>query len=86
MRQLKNGATPLLKIIISLEVATNVATTTVDRTVIVAKWNDDKFVTWEMDADDTCYWGHYFQNKKEAYIDVAKRAGLIPESATVMEY
>jgi len=86
MRQLKNGAVPLLKIIISLEVNTKVATTVVDRTVVVAKWNDDKFVTWEMDADDNCYWGHYFQDRKAAFIDVAKRAGLIPESATVLEY
>jgi hypothetical protein len=29
------------------------------RTVVLAQTHRD-FVTWEMDADGHCYWGHYF--------------------------
>lgn len=43
--------------------------------VVLAKWQDDQYVTWRVDADLNAYWGHYFDNIEDATADFAKRTG-----------
>jgi hypothetical protein len=63
METLKNGATEIARLV------------TGDKIVVLAKRDTDyePYVTWRMDADGNCYWGHYFATHNEATADFISR-------------
>jgi len=60
---LKNGATEIARISIN------------DRLTVMAKTDGYlPFVTWRMDDNGDCYWGHYFMTHDEAAADMIARS------------
>ena len=61
---LKNGATEIARISIN------------GMTAVMAKTDSvQPFVTWRVDDDGDCYWGHYFDTHDEAAADMINRVG-----------
>ena len=62
-KKLKNGATEIARIEINGDIA------------VMAKRDDSyqPYVTWRMDNDGNCYWGHYFATHNEAAADLLER-------------
>lgn len=65
---LKNGAT----------VEMLIETDTDERYVLANTGGYQPYVTWAMDSEGNCYWGHYFAKDQfdEAKADLVQRAGL----------
>lgn len=49
--------------------------TTPNYRLVLAKWTGaHQYVTWRVDDDGNCYWGHYFDNEHRARADLYQRA------------
>lgn len=48
-----------------------------DEYVILCRWRGE-WVTWRMNHDGDCYWGHYFTNMVHAVDDIFERVSKRP--------
>ena len=40
---------------------------------VLAKWKKKEYVTWKIDSEGNCYWGHYTNDILEAIKDFQER-------------
>ena len=44
--------------------------------VVLCRYHDYEWVTWRMDLNGECYWGHYFHDLHDAVTNAFERAHL----------